>query len=180
MQMAANLPSGAKDSGPCWLATLMAPTPKTRKFDELDRKLLALLARDARLSKREIRLELGSATPRTIRTRMRRLEAEGVILGYAARIDERALGARVVAFVSVGFRPLHRDATAALQRVLRESPEIRESYVIAGSGDLLLKVSTDSVDSLYRIVLGRLANCDGVHSLRSTLVVGEVVAPPGP
>ncbi|MDB5364205.1 MAG: Lrp/AsnC family transcriptional regulator [Rhodospirillales bacterium] len=177
MQLAADLPSGAKDNGPCWLATLMAPAPQARKFDELDRKLLALLARNARLTQGEIQRELGVTTSRTIRSRLRRLEADGVILGYAARIDERVLGKRVVAFVSVGFRPLHRDATASLQRALRDTPEIRESYVIAGSGDLLLKVSTDSVDSLYRIVLGRLASCEGVNSLRSTLVVGEVAVP---
>jgi Lrp/AsnC family leucine-responsive transcriptional regulator len=174
MQSATELPSGAKDVGPCWLATLMSPAPNVRKFDELDRQLLALLAREGRLSKGEIQRALGLSTPRSVRTRLRRLEAEGVILGYSARIDERVLGARVTAFVSVGFRPLHRDATASLQRVLRETPQIRESYIIAGSGDLLLKVVADAVDTLYRIVLGRLANCDGVHSLRSTLVVGEV------
>jgi DNA-binding Lrp family transcriptional regulator len=177
MQMAADLPSGVKDSGPCWLATLMAPPPKSRKFDELDRRLLALIAQNGRLSKGQIQRKLGLAAGRAVRARMRRLEEEGVILGYTARIDERVLGARVVAFVSVGFRPLHHDATASLQRLLRETPEIRESYVIAGSGDLLLKVSADSVDGLYRIVLGRLANCEGVHSLRSTLVVGEVALP---
>lgn len=169
-----DLPSGVKNQGPCWLATLMSPAPQARRFDELDRKLLSILARDARLTKDQMRRELGFTSSRAVRSRLRRLEQEGVITGYSARINERVLGPRVVAFVSVGFRPHGQDAVMELQRVLRESPEIRESYVIAGSGDLLLKVSTDSVDTLYRLVLGRLGACEGVHSLRSTLVVGEV------
>lgn len=173
-----DLPSGAKDEGPCWLATLMPPAPAAdmRKFDEVDRKLLSILSRDARLTKGEMQRALGVASARTVRSRLRRLEEEGVITGYSARINERVLGPRVIAFVSVGFRPRSQAAIAALQQALKESPEIRETYVIAGSGDLLLKVSADSVDTLYRLVLGRLGACEGVHSLRSTLVVGEVAS----
>lgn len=178
MRGAAELPSGIAAGGPGWLSELIAPLRrKLRRFDEVDRRLLALLVRDGRARPETIGRVLGLRSGRSIRARLRSLEQEGIIQGYTARVDERYLGVHVVAFVTVGFKPPDQQAVAALRETLRSAPEIRESYVVAGSGDLLLKVCADSTETLHRLVLERLGCLRGVNSLRTTLVVGEVREP---
>jgi Lrp/AsnC family transcriptional regulator, leucine-responsive regulatory protein len=159
-----------------WIAEFgLRPVGPTRRFDEIDIKILRLLSENARLRPQELCKSLGLGSTRAAQTRLRKLEEDGVILGYAAKLDERRLGQRLLAFVTVGFRPPDAESIEEMRQVLRDTEAIKESYLVAGGGDILLKIRTDSPDTLYRLVLGRLARINGVTSLRSTLVVGDLL-----
>lgn len=124
----------------------------TGPLDAIDRKILALLAADGRMSVAEISRQVNlSKTP--CQTRMRRLEAEGYILGYRAVVDPKRMGLSHVAFVEVKLSDTRQAALAAFNKAVRALPEVEQAHMIASSFDYLLKVRTKDIVA-YREVLG--------------------------
>lgn len=121
-------------------------------LDAIDRKILDLLAADGRMSVADISRKVNlSKTP--CQARVRRLEAEGYILGYRAVIDPRRLGLPHVAFVEVKLSDTRQAALAAFNKAVRALPEVEQAHMIASSFDYLLKVRTKDIVA-YREVLG--------------------------
>jgi Lrp/AsnC family transcriptional regulator, leucine-responsive regulatory protein len=113
-------------------------------------------------------LALGMTGPAAAE-RVRRLEADGVIRGYAALIDPQAVGASLTAFVAVTLeRPGNR--TAFLRRVARLA-EVQECHHIAGDYDYLLKVRCTGTTDLDRVLTNELKSVQGVMSTRTTVVL---------
>ena len=124
----------------------------TMKIDEFDKKILAMLASDGRMTVTDLASEVGlSKTP--VQARLRRLEAAGVILGYMARLDPVKLGLPHVAFVEVKLSDTREAALRAFNEAVGRLPEVEECHMIAGAFDYLLKVRTRDMAS-YRAVLG--------------------------
>jgi Lrp/AsnC family leucine-responsive transcriptional regulator len=120
-------------------------------LDQIDRKILDELARDGRLSVAELSRRVNlSKTP--CQARIKRLEAEGYILGYRAVIDPKRLGLPHVAFVEVKLSDT-RKAALAFNKAVRSLPEVEQVHMIASSFDYLLKVRTKDI-AAYREVLG--------------------------
>lgn len=129
----------------------MSDTP-TSGLDRIDRAILNELATNARISMIELGRKVGlSKTPVT--ARVRRLEAEGVILGYRAELSARRLGLDHVAFLEVRLADTREAALAAFNAAIREVPEVEECHMIAGGFDYLVKVRTRDIAD-YRRVLG--------------------------
>lgn len=125
---------------------------ETGSLDAIDRKILDLLAADGRMSVADISRKVNlSKTP--CQARVRRLEAEGYILGYRAVIDPRRLGLPHVAFVEVKLSDTRQAALAAFNKAVRALPEVEQAHMIASSFDYLLKVRTKDIVA-YREVLG--------------------------
>lgn len=121
-------------------------------LDQIDRKILDELARDGRLSVAELSRRVNlSKTP--CQARIKRLEAEGYILGYRAVIDPNRLGLPHVAFVEVKLSDTRKAALAAFNKAVRALPEVEQVHMIASSFDYLLKVRTKDI-AAYREVLG--------------------------
>lgn len=126
------------------------PSPPNALLDPLSRKILAELQRNARLSFAEIGRRVGLSTPAAAE-RVRRLEESGVIAGYEARINPRALGLDVTAFVRVrvtGAETLARRLT----RLASELPEVLECHRCTGDESFILKVRVPSVGRLERLI----------------------------
>ena len=122
------------------------------ELDRIDRAILRLLAAEGRISTTDLAARVGlSKTP--VAARMRRLEAEGVILGYAAQLSARRLGLDHVAFVEVRLSDTREAALTAFNLAVRRVPEIEECHMIAGGFDYLMKVRTHDIGE-YRRVLG--------------------------
>lgn len=129
----------------------MSDTPISG-LDRIDRAILNELATNARISMIELGRKVGlSKTPVT--ARVRRLEAEGVILGYRAELSARRLGLDHVAFLEVRLADTREAALAAFNAAIREVPEVEECHMIAGGFDYLVKVRTRDIGD-YRRVLG--------------------------
>jgi Lrp/AsnC family leucine-responsive transcriptional regulator len=117
-------------------------------LDEIDRRLLEELVADGRLSMAELGRRVNLSPP-AVAERVQRLERSGVITGYKAVIDPRAIGYPLAAVVRVrpASRQLHR-----IPEVARETPEVVECYRITGEDCFFIKLHLRSIDDLEEIL----------------------------
>ena len=108
--------------------------------DDLNRRIVALLQAEGRIPHAEMAERLGVSRP-TIIDRVKRLEAEGILDGYAARVSPAAVQKPVIAFVAVRYKA---DNDEALERrfwkSLEAEPDVLEAHTVAGEDCLLLKI----------------------------------------
>ena len=142
-------------------------------LDRTDRGILAALGRNARLSMAELAAGVGlSKTP--VAARVRRLEREGIIRGYAAIVDRERIGEGHVAFVQVTLSDTRSAALDAFNKAVLTVPEIEQCHMIAASFDYLLKVRTKDI-AAYRRVLGERISALPHVEHTSTFVAMETV-----
>lgn len=142
-------------------------------LDRIDRAILAAMSRDGRLSMAELAVRVGlSKTP--VQARVKRLERDGYIRGYAAIIDRARMGEGHVAFVQVKLSDTRSAALDAFNRAALAVPEIEECHMIAASFDYLLKVRTKDI-AAYRRVLGERISALPHVAQTSTYVAMETV-----
>jgi Lrp/AsnC family leucine-responsive transcriptional regulator len=135
-------------------------------MEKLDRRILALLARDGRMSYTDIGKETGLSTS-AAQQRVRRLEQRGVIQGYHASLDAAEIGLMVTAFVAIApFDPSQADdAPERLEHI----DEIISCYSVAGEPSYLLKVQVPSMTDLESL-LSRIRAAAGVSTHTTTVL----------
>lgn len=155
----------------------MADEANSVDLDEFDRKIIAVLRRDGRITVTDLAREVGlSKTP--CQVRLRRLVSSGVIRGFTANVDPAALGLDHVAFAEVKLSDTRETALEDFNRAVRRIPEVEECHMIASSFDYLLKVRTADIRR-YRAVLGeKISSLPHVAST-STFVAMETVKEAG-
>lgn len=143
-------------------------------MDDIDRKILAELQRDGRLTLTELaeRVRL-SVSP--CHRRLRALERSGAIAGYHARLDAGALGLGFEALVFVTMRYEDRETVAAFEREVSGIPQVIHAQRLFGDPDYLLRVVTRDLPAYRQLYDERLAALPGVLRLNSTLVMKSVV-----
>ena len=147
------------------------------QVDAIDRRILAELETDGRMSIVDLAPRVGlSATP--CQRRVKRLEADGVIRGYAARIDPRIAGRALQAFVLVNLTDHAEETVARFEQAVRERPDVAAAYAVSGEYDYLLHVMVADLDAFSAFSLKALLRMPGVRDTRSSLVMG--VAKEGP
>jgi Lrp/AsnC family transcriptional regulator for asnA, asnC and gidA len=154
-------------------------------MDETDRKLICLLQMNGKKTLRELSEEIGKPKT-TLAARIKKLELEGVIMGYKAVVNPFALGYKLLAFVLVSVRrgiaskeakPLQLEVA---EKVLSECkgeggmPYVEEAYIITGPYDLLLKVWSRDVKQLSTFLVTYLASNPDIQKTE-TLIVLEIV-----
>ncbi|TKT79125.1 Lrp/AsnC family transcriptional regulator [Aquamicrobium sp. LC103] len=143
------------------------------RLDRMDRSIVAALARDGRLSMAELAAQVGlSKTP--VQARVKRLEQEGYIRGYAAIVDRERMGEGHVAFVQVKLSDTRSAALDAFNRAVLAVPEVEQCHMIASSFDYLLKVRTRNIDAYRRVLGERISSLPHVAQT-STFVAMETV-----
>lgn len=124
------------------------------ELDKIDRKILAILQREARIAITELASRVGlSATP--VSERVKRLERENVITGYHAHLDPQALGLRILVFVELRLSKKSSEIFDAVKRELAFVPEVLECHLVAGEFDYLVKARIPDMSD-YRSLLGRI------------------------
>jgi len=143
-------------------------------MDDVDRKILAELQQDGRLTVTELaaRVRL-SVSP--CHRRLRELERSGAIRGYRAVVDPAAVGLTFEALVFVSMRQEDRDTVAEFERALGEVEQVLDAERLFGEPDYLLRVATADLAAFQRLYDERLATLPGVQRLTSTLVMKHVV-----
>lgn len=145
----------------------------TERVDRIDRSILDALTQDGRLSIAELARRVGlSKTP--VQARLRRLEREGFIRGYAAIIDRPRIGEGHIAFVQVELSDTRSAALAAFNKAVLSVPEVEQCHMTAAGFDYLLKVRTRDISS-YRRVLGENISALPHVARTSTFVTMETV-----
>lgn len=143
------------------------------ELDRFDAAILRELAHDGRVSITELAGRIGLSKSPT-QTRLRRLEADGYILGYRALLNPIQLGLDHVAFVELRLNDTREAALTAFNTAVRAVPEIEQAHMIAGNFDYLLKVRTSDMAS-YRRVLGDVISALPYVASSSTFVAMEAV-----
>ena len=115
------------------------PTPEPQVLDVIDRRILAELQDDGRMTNVELARRAGISAPPCLR-RVRRLEEAGIIRGYHADSDPHKLGWSITFFAVVGLESQKETVLSAFERMVADWPEVRECHMIRGGGDFLLKL----------------------------------------
>ncbi|MGQ4275857.1 leucine-responsive transcriptional regulator Lrp [Pseudidiomarina sp. E22-M8] len=150
-----------------------AEEPVEITIDRIDRKILRLLQQEGRLSNVAIARRVG-LSPTACSERVRKLEKEGVIEGYHARINPAKLGANLMVFVEITLTRTSSDAFAEFSEAVQKTPEILECHLVAGDFDFLIKARVPDMPS-YRKLLGEtLLMMPGVNESRTYVVMEEV------
>ncbi len=152
----------------------MNDTPPVVDLDDFDRKILAVLRRNGRITYTDLAQCVGlSKTP--CQQRVRRLIDKGVITGFAAIVDPAKVGLDHVAFAEVKLSDTREAALKQFNAAVRAIPEVEECHMIASSFDYLLKVRTVDIRR-YRVVLGeKISSLPHVAST-STFVAMETIS----
>jgi DNA-binding Lrp family transcriptional regulator len=161
----------AADKAPLSGLADVAPRPQaTVRLDDTDRRILALLAADARLSQRALARELRMSPP-AIGERLGRLERAGVIRGYRVDIDWAALG-YVTGYLAV--TAMEGADQSEIMRALHQFPEVQEVAVITGSMDMLARLRVRDYAHLRQFLLERVWQMPGIQRTETFLSLAEL------
>ena len=142
------------------------------KLDRIDRKILSLLQRNARISNAAL-AERVNLSPTPCLRRLRKLQDSGLIEGYTAILDKKALGLQMSAFVFVSLEKNTRQNGEAFESALKGLAEVTECCVVAGRHDYVLRVVTRSLEDYERFLKERLAEVQVVAGLESMIILNQ-------
>ena len=147
-------------------------------LSKVDRRILALLQQDGRLSVAEIGRRVG-LTPSPCADRIKRLESMGVIKGYQAKLSPEALDAGLVVFVQVRLQRTAGDAFEAFTEAIGLIPEVEGCHLVSGDFDFLIKARVKDMSHYKTLLAGSLLQLPNVQESKSYPVMETVVARSG-
>lgn len=139
-------------------------------LDSIDRQIVAALARDARLSMRQV-AERVHISRTSAHSRVQNLVRQGVITGFGAQIDRKSLGLHISALVVVKIGDV---SWAEIASKLAELPFVEKAQAVSGDIDIILTVSAPDHEQLSQAILRDIHSMPGVISTRSHLILEEI------
>lgn len=145
------------------------------KLDRYDRRILEELQRDGRISNQELADRIGLSPSPCLR-RVRALEESGIIRGYAALLDAKALGLNLMAILSISMDKHTPDRFERFDAAVAAIPEVLECLLITGrDADYQLKVIVRDMDAYQELLLNTITRIEGVTGVHSSFVLRRVV-----
>lgn len=151
--------------------------PATR-LDDIDRKILAELQADGRMTNVELARRVGISAPPCLR-RVRTLEEAGYIRGYHAQVDPRELGFEVQVFAMVGLQSQAESDLVEFEERCRAWPLVRECHMLNGEVDFILKCVAPDLSTFQSFLTGQLTAAENVASVKTSLVIRGAKDDPG-
>ncbi|HFH4172254.1 TPA: Lrp/AsnC family transcriptional regulator [Pseudomonas aeruginosa] len=142
-------------------------------LDNLDRRILASLQRDARLSNVQLAEEVGLSPSPCLR-RVRLLEEAGIIRGYHADVDRAGIGLGLTVFVGVKVERHQDETSTAFRKAVIPLPEVVSCHLVSGESDFLLQVVVPDLVAYENFLLGSLLKLPGVSDIRSNFAIATV------
>jgi Lrp/AsnC family transcriptional regulator, leucine-responsive regulatory protein len=144
----------------------------SRVLDRIDLHILAILQNDGRIVMKDLAEQVGLSLTPCIE-RVKRMERDGVIAGYHARVTPQALGLQILVFVEITLRQKSEQAFERFRRAMLAIPEVLECHLVSGDFDYLIKARIPEMTE-YRRLLGEILHvADGGQS-KSYVVMEEV------
>jgi Lrp/AsnC family leucine-responsive transcriptional regulator len=143
---------------------------KGHKLDEIDRKILRILRSDGRISNQKL-ADSVHLSPTPCWNRVRALEEQGYIEGYAAILSQSALGLPDTVIIEVTLERHDEDMLERFGEALAELPEVMEASLLTGDYDYLIKVAVAGTAGYERFLRERLYKIPGIRHSRSTFVL---------
>lgn len=150
-------------------------TNHSDKLDAIDRKILAALQRDGRLTNHELS-QLVGLSPSPCLRRVRHLEAIGVLKGYVALVDGPAIGMDITAFIRVSLDRQEAGALDGFEKAVVLWPEVLECYLMTGDADYQLRVVARSLADYEAFLRNRLTKLPGVAKIQTSLAFRPVIS----
>lgn len=148
------------------------------RLDPIDRKILAELQADGRMTNVELARRVGISAPPCLR-RVRTLEEAGLIRGYHADVNARELGFEVQVFAMVGLDSQAEAELSAFEQRCREWPLVRECHMLNGEVDFILKCVAPDLSSFQSFLTSELLTTSNVASVKTSLVIRGAKDQPG-
>ena len=148
------------------------------KLDPIDRKILAELQADGRMTNVELSSRVGISAPPCLR-RVRALEEAGLINGYHADVEARELGFEVQVFAMVSLKSQAEADLVAFEEMVRRLPLVRECHMLNGEIDFILKCVAPDLSSFQSFLTGQLTAAENVASVKTSLVIRCAKDEPG-
>lgn len=142
-------------------------------MDAINKKIIQELQRNARQSNQELAERVGLSPSPCLR-RVRQLEADGVVSGYTALVDQEKFGLPINVFVNVRLEKPDPKLITGFERAVQNIAEVMECYLMTGSRDYLLRVVSQDLKSYEAIVRTKLSSIEGVQSIESSFAFGQV------
>jgi len=142
-------------------------------MDDIDRRILARLQQDGRISNQQLAEDTGISTAACWR-RMRALEESGVIARYAALLDRNAVDMGFCSYVHVSLSRHEKRNVARFEEAVEARPEVLECYATTGDSDFTLKVVTRDIHSYDRFLEEFLFTLPGISQIRSSITLREI------
>lgn len=141
-----------------------------RPLDRIDRRILEALQLEARITNQELAKRVG-LSPAPCWRRLKRLQSEGVIAGYATLLSAPAIGLPIQAYALVSLENHHTDTVAAFDQLVRERPEVLECHSMSGTNDYLLRIVAGSMEAYERFLSSHLLQLAAVRSVNTSFVL---------
>jgi len=142
-------------------------------LDDADRKILAALQRQCKLSAQELADATGISSA-TCWRRVKSLEDAGVIKAYRAILDREKIGLAVTAFVHVTIERQYANVVAAIEKKIKARPEVLECYATTGDADFTLRVIAKDIADYDRFLQTFLLELPEVGQIRSSIALREI------
>lgn len=147
-------------------------------LDKIDRRLLAELQADGRITNVDLARRVGLTAPPCLR-RVRALEERGVIRGYHADLDGSKLGFTITVFAMVSLRSQAEEDLKAFENHIRNLPEVRECHMLNGEIDFILKIVSKDLQSFQEFLTSKLTPAPNVASVKTSLTIRTAKQLPG-
>jgi Lrp/AsnC family leucine-responsive transcriptional regulator len=143
-------------------------------MDAIDKRILTTLQEDGRIPIIDLAERVG-LTPTPCARRIARMEAEGIITGYTARVDQTKLGYPLTVFVFVELDRQSQDTIRAFERAVARFDEVVECHLMTGTRDILLKVVAPDLTAFDQFLEHSLMNVPGIRATRSSFSLRQMV-----
>jgi Lrp/AsnC family transcriptional regulator, leucine-responsive regulatory protein len=141
--------------------------------DATDRRIISELRRDARITNAELAERVG-LSPSPCMRRLRRLEQDGIVLGYSARIDPTIDGWTMTALVMVRLTRQHDEEIAMFETAVRDWDEVAECHLVTGQPDYVLKVMSRDLSDYERFIKEKIARLKCVASIETSFIMSSI------
>ncbi len=141
-----------------------------KSLDQIDIKILAILIDNAKISTADLAQAVGLSTSPCWQ-RVKKLEADGYIIGYGAKLDQFKLGATEIVFVEVSLERHNQDALREFGKEIRYLEEVLEVFLTSGEHDYLLKVAVTGTKGYEKFLTQKLSKIPGIRQTRSSFAL---------
>ena len=147
-------------------------------LDSIDRRLLAELQDEGRVTNVDLARRVGLTAPPCLR-RVRALEEAGVIRGYHADLDASSLGFTITVFAMVSLKSQAEEDLRAFENHIKALPEVRECHMLNGEIDFILKIVSKDLQSFQEFLTSKLTPAPNVASVKTSLTIRTAKQLPG-
>ncbi len=143
------------------------------KFDKIDLQILKLLQSNSKITNLELSKQIGLSPAPTLE-RVKKLEQNGIIESYHAKVNMQAIGLNVRTFVLVDLKWQKENALDRFVEKIHEIPEVTECYIITGDADFLLKVVCKDIPTYEQLLFKTLSQIEEIERLKTLITMSKV------